>query len=241
MPKNIKGGKGHKKGKNKIVTEKRGLLLKDGAEQNYGQITKVLGDLRFSIIDSNNNTYMARLRGKLRGRQRLKQGDLVLFSYRETGEKKVDIIAKYNEEDAKKIAKIEGLIFPESEHNTLNRKNIVFDDEENITSLTESTHKCGSDRIQEIYMESDGDEEDGDDYDDEEDGDDEENGDEEEDGDDEEDGNDDEEESVNLMEIRAKNAVKDKRIYAARDAKFKDPMKLAGNTFSMTDIDIDAI
>lgn len=182
MPINTKGGKGHKKGKNKPVVDRQLLIARDGPEQNYGLITKALGDLRMSLIDPDSQTYVARIRGKMKGRQRIRPGDLVLFSYRQTGEKKVDIIMKYNEEQAKRIIRSEGISFPDGDHAFGSRNansNIVFDDDVDVHDSTINTETVlsGAERIQAIYAESSCEDEESDDenYDDDETYDDDEN------------------------------------------------------------------
>ena len=218
MPKNVKGGKGHKKGKNKTTGPQRQLIAKEGPEQNYGLITKCLGDLRFTLVDPHAMVYLARLRGKMRGRQRVRLGDLVLFTYRETGEKKVDIIMKYNEEQAKRIIKAEGITFPDSEHNNFSSKgtDIVFDDdlEPETHSMTSAT-KSGTERIMALYNSEDDDYEHEEDY--------------EEDYEDEEDYEIEDEDELTNCERKRQNQVKDKRIAAARDAKASAHSKWASH------------
>lgn len=174
MPKNIKGGQGHKRHKNKPVeqTNRRDLIIRDGPAQNYGLITKALGDFRMSLVDPNNTKYIARIRGKLKGRQRIKPGDLVLFSYRDTGEQKVDIIMKYSEDQAKRIIRSEGLKFPESENSLLNnnvKADIVFSSSEEVQLPTTTELVSGKSRILAIYADvdedTDDDEEDDEDVD----------------------------------------------------------------------------
>lgn len=128
MPKNIKGGKGHKKGKNSVVPERRSLLLKDGPDQQYGLIIKVLGEARFMLVCPNAKQHLSHARGKMRCRQWIRIGDLVLFTYRDTTSAKVDIIHKYNDEQAKQIKRVENLIFPEGDNpNSKQNSTIVFD------------------------------------------------------------------------------------------------------------------
>ena len=170
MPKNIKGGQGHKRHKNKPVeqTNRRDLIIRDGPAQNYGLITKALGDFRMSLVDPDNRKYIARIRGKLKGRQRIKPGDLVLFSYRDTGEQKVDIIMKYSEDQAKRIIRSEGLKFPESENSFLNnnvKADIVFSSSEEVQLPSTSELVPGKSRILAIYADIDDEDEDEEDVD----------------------------------------------------------------------------
>jgi len=175
MPKNTKGGKGAKKGKNKPTNTRRHLIVKDGPEQNYGLITKVLGDLRFTLVDPNAEVFTARLRGKMRGRQRVRLGDVVLFTYRETGEKKVDIIMKYNEDETKRIIRTEGITFPDkdfNQHSSTKGISVIFDDDVEVEEDVPTCAKTsGADRIRALYQDDDDDDDLISDYEVEEDGD----------------------------------------------------------------------
>jgi translation initiation factor 1A len=134
MPKNTKGGKGHKKGKNKVSAGgDRKLLLKDGPAQEYALVSKALGDRRFQLLCTNEKVLLGHVRGKMRKRQWVRPGDLVLFTYRDTSDGKVDITHKYNEEQAKQVKKVEGLVFKNEDDKEdlsgagLGAKKIVFD------------------------------------------------------------------------------------------------------------------
>lgn len=168
MPKNIKGGKGHKKGKNSVNPDRDKLLLKEGVDQNYGLITKCLGDLRFRLVDPNSQEYLGRLRGKMKGRQRIRVGDIVLICYRETREPKVDIIHKYNEAQAKQIIRIEKIEFPDGDHPFSSQsQQILFEDGPSDVPA-DFQKQSGSDRIASIYAAThSSDDDDDDEYDEE--------------------------------------------------------------------------
>ena len=113
MPKNTKGGKGHKKGKNKtnVSQQDKKLVLKDTQDQNYGVVIKALGSMRFNLLCTNDKVVQALARGKFRKKIWINVGDLVIFSSRDTADDKVDIIHKYNENQAKEVKQKENLFF----------------------------------------------------------------------------------------------------------------------------------
>jgi len=95
MGKNIKGGKKQKRAKNKTVEVVRKLLTKTH-DQDYMQVTSQLGDGRVrGVLESDGRTILGIVRGSIRKRTRLKEGDYVLISFREYQTDKVDILYKY--------------------------------------------------------------------------------------------------------------------------------------------------
>tara|TARA_B110000259_G_C13752027_1_gene296984 strand:- start:51 stop:488 length:438 start_codon:yes stop_codon:yes gene_type:complete len=110
MGKNLIGGKKAKRSKNVTEVESRVLLFKDSHLQVYGKIISILGDSRFSILCDDGKTRLGITRGKMKKRIWIKMNDLVLVSFREFEEGKVDIIHKYNEDETKKLKKMGELI-----------------------------------------------------------------------------------------------------------------------------------
>ena len=104
---NGKGGKGHKKRKNKNIDEQvRSLIFKEDC-QTYGQIVKVLGNGRFQVecydkYDKITNR-VCTIRGKMRRREWVSSGDVVLVSLREFQDDKADIILKYHPDEVRKL------------------------------------------------------------------------------------------------------------------------------------------
>ncbi|KAE9550768.1 hypothetical protein FO519_006020 [Halicephalobus sp. NKZ332] len=100
MPKNKgKGGKNRRRGKNENDGVKRELQRKDGDEQAYAQVTKMLGNGRLLAFCFDGRQRMCHIRGKLLG----------LRGYQDD---KADVILKYSPEEAR-LLKNEGSL-PES-------------------------------------------------------------------------------------------------------------------------------
>ena len=108
MPKNFKGGKGARKGKNSALREER-VLEKASEGQYYGICTKYYGNHRGDIVfymevsdgkDSNGNdimiekefTSMGIVRGSIRKRTKLRAGNVVIVAPRDYQLNKIDII-----------------------------------------------------------------------------------------------------------------------------------------------------
>jgi translation initiation factor 1A len=117
MPKNSgKGGKNNRKGKNKTEeVAKRELLIKENG-QEYGQVTKILGNCRIEIYCFDGQNRMGHIRGNFRKKIWISRGDIVLIGLRDYQDTKCDIIHKYTSDEARRL-KNNG-IFP---------KNIVLD------------------------------------------------------------------------------------------------------------------
>lgn len=76
-----------------------------GDMQQYGKITKLLGDRRVMMVSPDTSEVQGHIQGKFRKRVWFSVGDVVLFSRRDFQESKVDIIHKYTEADVKKLIK----------------------------------------------------------------------------------------------------------------------------------------
>ena len=99
MPKNVKGGSKHKKMKNNSNSDEitqSDLILKSGKEQDYGKVEKILGNGRFSLLCNDKIIRLGIIRGKMRKRNWVNMGSIVLYSIREYEKDKVDIIHVYN-------------------------------------------------------------------------------------------------------------------------------------------------
>lgn len=99
MGKNKKGGKGHKKGKRQNI-EKRELEFKD-EDQEYAQVTKMLGNGRLEAQCFDEVIRMCHIRGTFRKRVWINVGDVILLSLREYQDDKADVIHKYTPEEAR--------------------------------------------------------------------------------------------------------------------------------------------
>ncbi|XWV24466.1 nucleic acid-binding protein [Tupanvirus deep ocean] len=103
MPKNKgAGGKNRRKGKG-TTTKTRELVYKD-TDQEYGQITKSLGNgyMEVMCFTSNGNiTKRAHIRGNMRKRVWMAAGDIVLVSVRDYQDTTCDIVMKYTSDEAR--------------------------------------------------------------------------------------------------------------------------------------------
>lgn len=111
-----KGGKNQKK-KKTISSVERMLILKEDS-QEYGQITKSLGNCRFEIQCFDGKTYLAHIRGNMRQRDWIQIGDIVLICLRDFQNDKVDIVLRYNYDEVHQLKSMGEL--PESLKNTRN-------------------------------------------------------------------------------------------------------------------------
>ena len=98
-----KSSKNIKKGKTNEVSNKP-LVYKTDMQQ-YGKITKLLGDRRVMLIAPDNSEILGHIQGKFRKRVWFNVNDIVLFSRRDFQDEKVDIIHKYSDDDIKKLIK----------------------------------------------------------------------------------------------------------------------------------------
>ncbi|RKP22901.1 hypothetical protein SYNPS1DRAFT_25169, partial [Syncephalis pseudoplumigaleata] len=100
MPKN--------KGKNENDGEKRELIYKDegqGKSPCYAQVMKMLGNGRLEAQCFDGEKRLAHIRGKLRKKVWINQGDIILLSLREFQDGKADVIMKYNADEARALQK----------------------------------------------------------------------------------------------------------------------------------------
>jgi len=80
--------------------------LKKTFDQEYGYISDKLGDGRFRCMCYDKVKRLGILRGTLKRKVRLDKGDIVLVSKRDFQDSKVDIIAKFTEEEVTKLVLI---------------------------------------------------------------------------------------------------------------------------------------
>ena len=98
MPKK-KGGK-----KKPVNNEKRSLVYKDDM-QEYGIMTKMLGDRRIMVMLVDKTEIMAIIPGKFRKRCWMKAGDTLIVSRRDFQESKWDVCYKYNEDEVRVLVR----------------------------------------------------------------------------------------------------------------------------------------
>ncbi|KFY29456.1 hypothetical protein V493_02348 [Pseudogymnoascus sp. VKM F-4281 (FW-2241)] len=103
MPKNKgKGGKNRRRGKNENDNEKRELTFKEEG-QEYAQVLKMLGNGRLEALCFDGQKRLAHIRGKLRKKVWINQGDIILLSLRDYQDEKGDVILKYSADEARSL------------------------------------------------------------------------------------------------------------------------------------------
>jgi len=103
MPKNKgKGGKNRRRGKNENDNEKRELTFKEDG-QEYAQVVKMLGNGRLEALCFDGEKRLAHIRGKLRKKVWINQGDIILLSLRDYQDEKGDVILKYTADEARNL------------------------------------------------------------------------------------------------------------------------------------------
>ena len=154
MP-NTKGGKKHKRNKKQNDYVEKTLRLKEEG-QEYAQITKCLGNCRFTVMCFDGKERMATMCGGMRKRRFVNQNDIVLVSLREWQDEKCDIIDNYDDNLTKKL-KSKGLV-PDSIKLDSDKPNDLDIDDDNM-GFVFSTDIPNSDSEEEIIKESSSDEE----------------------------------------------------------------------------------
>ncbi|RKP36224.1 nucleic acid-binding protein, partial [Dimargaris cristalligena] len=96
------GGKNRRRGKNENEGEKRELVFKEEG-QEYAQVTKMLGNGYVEAQCFDGIKRIAHIRGKMRKKVWINQGDIVLLSLRDFQDDKADIILKYNADEARNL------------------------------------------------------------------------------------------------------------------------------------------
>jgi len=135
MPKNIgKGGNKRKKGKKMIETERE--LQYKTEMQEYGQITRLLGDSRLEVQCVDGVKRVGHIRGKIKKKVWMTTGDVVLVALREFEKEKCDVLLKYSEDEVRKLKNIkaipENIKIPTAESQVSNQNP---QDEDNIFGL----------------------------------------------------------------------------------------------------------
>ncbi|XP_065194134.1 eukaryotic translation initiation factor 1A, Y-chromosomal-like [Sycon ciliatum] len=103
MPKNKgKGGKNRRRGKNENDNDKRELVFKEDG-QEYAQVTKMLGNGRLEALCFDGVKRLCHIRGKLRKKVWINQGDIILIGLRDYQDSKADVILKYNSDEARNL------------------------------------------------------------------------------------------------------------------------------------------
>jgi len=102
MPKNKgKGGKNRRRGKNEGEIKRELIFKEDG--QEYAQVLRMLGNGRLEAQCFDGETRLCHIRGKLRKKVWVNQGDIILISLRDFQDGKADVILKYNSDEARQL------------------------------------------------------------------------------------------------------------------------------------------
>ena len=101
---NKKGGKKHKKNKNKTFETKTLRFKEDG--QEYAQITCTKGNCRFDVKCFDGKDRMAILCGSMRKRRFVNLRDVVLVSLRDFQDSVCDIIDNYDDNQVRELKKL---------------------------------------------------------------------------------------------------------------------------------------
>jgi len=103
MPKNKgKGGKNRRRGKNENESDKRELVFKEDG-QEYAQVIKMLGNGRLEATCFDGEKRLCHIRGKMRKKVWINQGDIILLSLRDFQDDKADVIQKYTTDEARNL------------------------------------------------------------------------------------------------------------------------------------------
>jgi len=97
-----KGGKKKKRGKSQAGHFKRELQYK-GEGEEYAQVLRMLGGGTLEAQCFDGQLRMAQIRGKMRKRVWIAQGDLILVSIRDFQPTKGDVVLKYTGDEARKL------------------------------------------------------------------------------------------------------------------------------------------
>merc|ERR1712110_597513 len=91
-----------KRSKRDATTVKKELEFKEDG-QEYGQVTRMLGNGRCDVSCFDGSKRLCHIRGKMRKKVWVNQGDIVLVSLRDFQDEKGDIIVKYTPEEARNL------------------------------------------------------------------------------------------------------------------------------------------
>jgi len=105
MPKNKgKGGKNKRKGKNVTAVTRELVIKKLG--QEYGQVTKILGNCRLEIKFADGTIRLGHIKGKIGKRVWILKDDVVLVELRDYQDNKCDIVGKYTLHEVQTLKKM---------------------------------------------------------------------------------------------------------------------------------------
>lgn len=82
--------------------KKRELILREEG-QEYAQVVRMLGNGRLEANCFDGKTRLAHIRGKMRKKMWVNQGDIVLLGLREFQDGKADVIHKFSADEARRL------------------------------------------------------------------------------------------------------------------------------------------
>lgn len=159
MPKNKgKGGKNRRRGKNDSDRAKRELVFKSEG-QVYGQVMQMLGNGRLRAHCSDGQIRLANIRGKLRKKVWINQGDVILLSLRDYQDAKADVLLKYTPDEAKVLkakkeildtVKLNDLDVGHEDHDIIEFGSESENDESSASESREESSEADSDDLDDI-------------------------------------------------------------------------------------------
>ncbi len=85
--------------------ERRELVFKEDG-QEYAQVTRMLGNGRLEAYCFDSVKRLCHIRGKIKNRVWINNGDIILVSLREFQDEKCDVIMKYFDYEAKELKEL---------------------------------------------------------------------------------------------------------------------------------------
>lgn len=124
------GGKKKKRSANSSFhSSKREMIYKNGNDQEYGFVEKLLGDMRCNVILNDKSTIICKIKGSFKRRLWINIGDIVLIS-RRSFEDKGDIIYKYTADEAEHLKNM-GELNLEKDEDEMNHNLVLLNEQEN--------------------------------------------------------------------------------------------------------------
>jgi translation initiation factor 1A len=84
------------------ASQKRELVFKEDG-QEYAQVVRMLGNGRLEALCFDGKTRLAIIRGKMRKKVWVNQGDIILLGLRDFQDDKADVIQKYSADEARNL------------------------------------------------------------------------------------------------------------------------------------------
>jgi translation initiation factor 1A len=98
----LQGGKNRRRGTKENDDQRRELTFKEDG-QEYAQVIKMLGNGRLEALCFDGSKRLANIRGKMRKKVWINQGDIILLSLRDFQDNKGDVILKYTADEARTL------------------------------------------------------------------------------------------------------------------------------------------